>query len=145
MKRLIHSDILETLAIDPAQHSLKVSRGRLASFRYAVAGLLHMLRYAKNIRIQAVATMIVLGVGVWLALPARDIAVLVLTIGVVWLAEFVNAAVEAAINIASPDYHPMARVGKDIAAGGVLLSVMISAGVGLLLLGPPLLDRLGGG
>lgn len=144
MKRLIHPDILETLAINPEHHSLQVSRGRLASLRYAIAGWLHMLIYAKNIRIQLVASLIIMPICIWLEIPLRDLAVIVLVIGMVWLAEFMNAAIEAAINIASPDYHPMARVGKDIAAGGVLLSVVTSVVVGLLILGPPLLERLGG-
>jgi diacylglycerol kinase len=145
MKHLLHSDIRETLAIDPAHHSLQVSRGRLSSLRYAIAGLLHMVIYAKNIRIACIATILVSIFGVWLAIPARDMAVIVLVGGMVWLAECINTAVEAAINIASPEYHPMARVGKDVAAGGVLLSVIVSVIVGLLILGPPLLTRLGWG
>lgn len=143
MKRLLHSDIRETLAINPEHHSLKVSHSRLASLRYAVAGLLHMLRYAKNIRIQAIATVIVIGFAMWLSVSVTDMAILILTVGVVWLAEFGNAAIEAAINITSPSYHPMARVGKDIAAGGVLLSVIMAVIIGLLILGPPLLNRVG--
>lgn len=143
MKFFLHPDIAETLAIDPAHYSHHVSTSRLSSFRYALAGLLHMLRYAKNIRIQALATLLVLPFCWWLAIPARDVAVIVLVIGMVWMAEFINAAIEAAINIASPDYDPMARVGKDVAAGAVLLSVLISIMVGLLILGPPFFDRIG--
>lgn len=143
LKRWLHPDISETLAIDPAHYSHQISRGRLASFRYALAGLLHMLRYSKNVRIQCLASALVLIMCVGLAIPLRDVAVIVLVIGMVWLAEFLNAAIEAAINIASPDYDPMARVGKDVAAGAVLLSVLISIMVGLLILGPPLLDHIG--
>jgi undecaprenol kinase/diacylglycerol kinase (ATP) len=59
------------------------------------------------------------------------------------MAEFLNAAVEAVVNLASPDYHPMAKVGKDVAAAAVLLGVVASVLVGLLVLGPPLLVKLG--
>lgn len=142
-ERYFHRDILATLAIDPADFSLQISTSRLASFRYAVAGCLHMLRYQKNVRILTVASVGVLIGSIWLELAARDLAVIVLTMTMVWMAEFVNAAIEAAINLASPDYHPMARVGKDVAAAAVLLGVVGSVIVGLLLLGPPLWQRLG--
>lgn len=139
---MMHPDIRETLAIDPADYSPRVSRSRVASFRFALAGWLHMLRYQKNIRIQVAATIAVAGFGLWLHIPARDFAVIVMVIGMVWMAEFINAAIEATINLASPELHPMARVGKDVAAAAVLLSVVISILVGLLIFGPPLWERL---
>ncbi|NDJ84675.1 MAG: diacylglycerol kinase family protein [Chloroflexi bacterium] len=142
-QRWLPSHVIETLAIDPRDHCPQVSQSRRASFNYALAGWMYMLRYQKNIRIQAAATVIVMGVALWLGLPARDLAVIVLMVGVVWLAEFVNAAIEAAVNLASPEFHPMARVAKDIAAGTVLFMVFISVIVGLLLLGPPLWEQLG--
>lgn len=141
-KLLVHKDIQDTLAIDPADYSLQVSANRLASLRYAVAGWLHMLRYQKNTRIQAVASVLVFAMSLWLAIPPRDLAIIVLTVAVVWMAEFVNAAVEAAINLASAEFHPMAKVGKDVAAATVLLGVVTSIIIGLLILGPPLWERL---
>lgn len=142
VKRLVHKDIRETLAIDPQAYSLKVSSNRLASLRYAVAGWLHMLRYQKNTRIQAVASIAVFTLSLWLQLAPRDLAIIILTVAIVWMAEFVNAAVEAAINLASAEFHPMAKVGKDVAAATVLLGVVTSIVIGLLILGPPLWERL---
>lgn len=142
VKRLVHKDIQDTLAINPEDYSLQVSTSRLASLRYAVAGWLHMLRYQKNTRIQAVASVLVFALSLWLAIPPRDLAIIVLTVAVVWMAEFVNAAVEAAINLASAEFHPMAKVGKDVAAATVLLGVVTSVVIGLLILGPPLWERL---
>ncbi|MCB9438455.1 MAG: diacylglycerol kinase family protein [Anaerolineales bacterium] len=141
-KRLIHKDIQATLAINPEDYSLQVSANRLASLRYAVAGWLHMLRYQKNTRIQAVASVAVFTVSFWLAIPPHDLAIIILTVAMVWMAEFVNAAVEAAINLASAEFHPMAKVGKDVAAATVLLGVVTSIVIGLLILGPPLWERL---
>ena len=102
-----------------------------------------MLRRQKNTRIQAVATMMAMGLALWLQLDATSWAILILTITIVWMAEFLNAAVEAAVNLASPEIHPMAKVGKDVAAAAVLLGVTASVLIGLLLLGPPLVDKLG--
>ena len=136
--------VSEDLRIDPDDYSPIVSTSRWASFRYALAGWLYMLRYQKNTRIQAVATLLVVAVGLWLQIAPGEWAVIVLTVAMVWMAEFINAAIEAAVNLASPDVHPMAKVGKDVAAAAVLLGAVASALVGLLILGPPLLERLRG-
>ena len=135
--------LTSTMKIDPDDHSRMTSSNRAASLGYAMAGCLYMLRRQKNTRIQAAATVFVMGLAFWLAIGAVELAVLILTIAMVWVAEFVNAAVEAVVNIVSPEYHPMAKVSKDVAAGTVLLSVAVSIVVGLLILGPPLVVKLG--
>ena len=135
--------IKSTAKIDPDEYSPLTSASRLHSLSYAIAGWLYMLRRQKNTRIQAVATMIAMGLALWLQLDATSWAILILTITIVWMAEFLNAAVEAAVNLASPEIHPMAKVGKDVAAAAVLLGVTASVLIGLLLLGPPLVDKLG--
>jgi len=134
--------IRQTLAIKPDGYSAKVSENRWRSFGYALAGMLHMVRYAKNLRIQFLAMIVVLMIGVWLQLTAIEWAILTLTIGINMLAEFLNAGVESAINLASPDYHPIAQVGKDVAAGGALLTTIMAVIVAALLLMPPLWDKL---
>ena len=139
----IFQHIRSTLAIQPDDHSLKVSPDRFQSFGYALAGLLHMLRYAKNIRIQVLATAVVIGMSLWLALPRLEIAVLILVIGMNWFAEFVNAAIEAVVNLVTVDYHEMAQLAKDIAAGSVLLMTIVSVIIAALLFIPPLVEKLG--
>ena len=69
-------------------------------------------------------------------------AILILTIGSVWTAEFVNTALEAVVDLASPNIHPLAKVGKDVGAAAVLISAISSAVIGFMLLGPPLLQRI---
>ncbi|MCC7448669.1 MAG: diacylglycerol kinase family protein [Anaerolineae bacterium] len=114
----------------------------MASFRYALAGWLYMLRYQKNIRIQMVFTFLVFGVGLWLGLRPLDWAILIMMITMNWMAEFTNAAIEAVVNLASPGIHPMARVSKDVAAAVSLLAAVASVIVGALVMGPPLLERI---
>ena len=65
-------------------------------------------------------------------------AVLILTIAMVWTAEFLNTALEAVVDLASPQLHPLARVGKDVGAAAVLITAAAAVVVGLLILGPPL-------
>jgi diacylglycerol kinase len=72
-----------------------------------------------------------------------ELAIIILTITLVWMAEFINAAVEAVVNLASPELHPMAKVAKDVASAAVLLGVVAAILIGGLLLGPPLLLKLG--
>ena len=66
-------------------------------------------------------------------------AVLVLTIALVFFAEMVNTVVEAIVDLVTPEYHPLAKVAKDVSAGAVLVTAMAAVVVGLLILGPPLL------
>lgn len=141
--RLI-SALTDTAKINPDDYSPITSTNRLNSFGYALAGWLYMLRRQKNTRIQAVASIGIMLVALWLGIDALSLAVLILTITVVWMAEFLNAAVEAAINLATGELHPMAKVGKDVASAAVLLGVAASILIGILLLGPPLLHRLAG-
>ena len=135
--------LTETAKIDPDKFSPITSTSRLNSFVYALAGWMYMLRRQKNTRIQAVASIGIMALALWLGVDALGLAVLILTITIVWMAEFVNAAVEAAINLSTSDLHPMARVGKDVASAAVLLGVVASVLIGILILGPPLVHRLG--
>jgi diacylglycerol kinase len=138
----LHPDTLATLAAKPEHYSPITSTSRLKSLRYALAGWLYMLRYQKNTRIQAVFSLLVFFLGFWLNLDPLEWAILVLIITLNWMAEFINAALEAAVNLASPGIHPMARVCKDVGAAAVLLTSVAAVVVGALVLGPPLLIRL---
>ncbi|MFN2274657.1 MAG: diacylglycerol kinase family protein [Anaerolineales bacterium] len=119
------------------------SRSRLHSFRHAFAGWWYVLRTQRNAWIHSVATLAVFLIAVWTRVRLRDWAVLLLAIGLVWTSEFVNSALEAIVDLASPEMHPLAKVGKDVGAAAVLIAALIAALIGLLILGPPLLDRLG--
>src|SRR5689334_8148858 len=136
-------EITGTMKIDPGKYGLNVSPNRIQSFGYALAGWLYMLRFQKNTRIMSVASIIIFGVAFWLQVDFTSWAILILTITAVWMAEFLNAAVEAVVNLATPEFHPMAKVAKDVAAAAVLLGAVASVLVGLLVLGPPLLHKLG--
>jgi diacylglycerol kinase len=78
----------------------------------------------------------------WLKLSPFDWSVLAITIGIVWLAEFMNTSIEAVVDLASPQRHPLAKVSKDVSAAAVLITAFTAVIVGFLLLGPPLWARL---
>lgn len=135
-------DRSDSKGLDPAAHSPLVSANRWRSLMYAVAGCRYMFRYQKNIRIQLLASFAVLLLAIWLEVSPQEWALLILATSLVWLAEFFNAAVEAAVNTAVSDFHPMAKVAKDVAAASVLLSVLTSICIGLIVLAPPLVRKL---
>jgi len=137
--------LTSTMRINPNHYSaLTNSPNRVQSLGYALAGWLYMLRHQKNTRIMSVASVAVIMIALWLQVDFTGLAILVLAITGVWMAEFLNAAVEAVVNLASPEFHPMAKVAKDVAAAAVLLGAVASILIGLLVLGPPLLAKLNG-
>ena len=115
---------------------------RAHSFKHAFHGWWFVIRTQRNAWIHAVITILVLLVAFWLRLPLRDWAALFLTIALVWTAEFINSALEAVVDLASPHQHPLAKVGKDVGAAAVLIAALAAILVGLLILGPPLWDKL---
>ncbi len=128
--------------MSPENHSEIYNRAK--SFRYAFDGWWFVLRTQHNAWIHAVITGAVVVVGLWLRLPLRDWAVLILTFMAVWMAEFLNTALEAVVDMTMPEVHPLAKVAKDVAAAAVLVGALGAILIGLLLLGPPLWQRLFG-
>jgi undecaprenol kinase len=81
-------------------------------------------------RIQAAAVVPVVVAGALLHLPPGAWAVLVVAIGLVLFAELLNTAVEAVVDLVSPDYHPLAKQAKDVAAAAVLVSAVTAVAAG---------------
>ena len=118
-------------------------KSRIISFGHAFRGWGYVIRNEKNAWVHAVVTIIVVCMGTWLVLSLRDWALLVLTIAMVWAAEFLNTAIEAVVDLASPVHHPLAKIGKDVGAAAVLIAACAAVLVGLLILGPPLWGKVG--
>ncbi len=112
--------------------------GLLSSFRFAGEGVAYVVRTQRNFRIHLVITGLVTVLGLAVGLPAQSWAILALTVGSVLVTEIFNTAAETLVDLVSPDYHPLAKRVKDLAAGAVLLDAVVSIFVGLLVLGPPL-------
>ncbi len=118
------------------------STSRMASFRNAFSGWWYVLRTQRNAWLHAIATCIVIALGLFLRIDWGAWATLFLAIGLVWTAEFVNTALEAIVDLASPEMHPLARVGKDVGAAAVLIASLVALLIGLFILGPPLVGRI---
>lgn len=112
--------------------------GRVQSFRNAGHGIVLMLWSQHNAWLHAFASVCVLTVGGLLRLSAGEWCWIILAIMAVWTAEALNTALEFLADAASPEFHPLVKNAKDVAAGGVLISALGSVIIGLLVLGPPL-------
>ena len=117
------------------------SRSRIQSFRYAFSGLWYVLRTQRNAWIHATVTVLVILAGLWLRLDRYDWSLITIAICFVWFSEIINTALEAITDLASPKHHPLAKVGKDVGAGAVLLASITAVIVGIFILLPRLLDK----
>lgn len=116
---------------------------RLRSFGYAIRGIGVMLRTQHNAWLHGIASALVLFAGFALGVSNAEWQIIVLTFVAVWAAEAMNTALEFLCDVASEEHHPLIEKAKDVAAGGVLLSALGAAVIGLLIFGPRLLALLG--
>jgi diacylglycerol kinase len=117
-------------------------KSRSRAFGYAFSGWWHVIRTQRNAWIHSLVSIIVLVLGLWLELPLRDWTFIIIAFAFVWIAEFLNTALEAVVDLATQENHPLARVGKDVGAAAVLIAALTAIVIGLFVLGPPLLVRL---
>ncbi len=110
---------------------------RIQSFRHAFRGWFYVLRTQRNAWIHSAIATAVFIVGLWLQLSLHDWAIIILTAAFVFTAEFINTAIEVVVDLASPDEHPLAKIGKDVGAAAVLVAALAAILIGLLILGPP--------
>ncbi len=117
-------------------------RSRLHSFGHALRGWWYVVRTQRNAWIHVVVATVIFALSFWLRLDGRGWALIILTTAFVFMAEFINTAIEAVVDLASPQMHPLAKVGKDVGAGAVLIAAIAAVLIGMLILGPPLFDRM---
>lgn len=117
--------------------------GRIRSFKYAFQGIKTMIQSQHNAWIHALATLVVVGVGLFLQLSRPEWSWLILAIMAVWSAEALNTAFEFLADATTPTFHPLVGKAKDVAAGAVLITAIGASIIGLLVLGPHLVELIG--
>jgi diacylglycerol kinase (ATP) len=120
----------------------KFTVSRVRSFGHAFDGWWYVLRTQRNAWLHVAIALSVFGLAAWLGLSSLEWAIIVLTTAMVFAAEFFNTAIELVVDLASPREHPLAKLGKDVAAAAVLLTALAAVFVGILVLGPPILLRI---
>ena len=114
------------------------SENVLQSFRFAFAGIVHAVTQQRNVRIHFLTAAVVVVLAGLLKVSLVEWAVLVLTVGFVVVTEMVNTAIEAVVDLVSPDFHELAKVAKDVAAGAVLVAAVAAVIIGSLIFVPAL-------
>ncbi len=112
---------------------------RLNSFRYAIAGIISLVRSQANAKIHLLASVVVIFAGLYFELDRTAWCLVALAIASVLVAEAFNTALEHLTDLVSPEHHPLAGKAKDMAAGAVLLAAIGAAAVGLLVFLPKIL------
>jgi len=110
--------------------------GRIRSFRFAFSGVFTMLKSQHNAWIHAFATIAVCAAGFFFGISCLEWCLVILAIMAVWSAEALNTAFEFLADAASPEFHPLVKHSKDVAAGAVLIAAIGSVIIGLLVFLP---------
>jgi diacylglycerol kinase (ATP) len=111
------------------------------SFNHAAEGIVHAVRTQRNLWIHFAVAVAVLVAAVGFGASKIELAVLLIAITFVLVAELVNTAVEAAVDVASTAFDPMAKLAKDIAAGAVLVAALNAIAVGYLVFSGEVAER----
>lgn len=112
------------------------------SVRHAVAGLREAFATERHVRIHGVIALLAVVLGALLPLVASEWLWILLCIALVIGAELFNTALEALTDLASPDYHPLAKKAKDVAAGAVLVCVLFAIVAGAIIFLPKIIGLL---
>lgn len=114
---------------------LSYFKKQIRSFGYAPKGLRWMFR-DHNSWIHIPSAVLVVGLGYGFGVNKNEWLWLILAIGLMWISETFNTAIENLVDLVSPNHHQLAGKVKDIAAGAVLLCLFISLLIGSLVLLP---------
>lgn len=112
------------------------------SIKYALNGLLYLYSSQNNVRIHLLFTVLVIVCGILLQITLLEWGVILLAIGIVWVVEALNTVFERLFDLLDENYNPIIKIGKDVSAAAVLISAIISAIIGILILAPPFIALL---
>ena len=115
--------------------------GVFDSFNFAFEGIIHVLRTQRNMRIHFAVAFVVLVAALVVNVTKLELIALIISITFVLIAEMLNTGLEAAIDIATTSFDPMAKLAKDIAAGAVLIATANAVMVGYLVFAGKVANR----
>ncbi len=112
------------------------------SFKYAITGIKSAVKNEQNLRIHFLVAAIVLVLAFFLKIPKIEFIVLILIIALVIISELFNSVVEYIVDLITSEFHPLAKLAKDVAAGAVLFTAIVSVIIGILIFYQPLVNLL---
>jgi len=140
----LDNSLIGTMKINPSDYkAVEKNKDDIARTKYAIAGLLYLLRYEQSVRNLLIVSIVVISLIFWLQIEVIQGIVIFLSLGLVWATESLNTAIEATVDLVTQKLHPMAKVAKDVAATATLAATITSAITSMVLLLPPLIEKLG--
>ncbi|SDB98408.1 undecaprenol kinase/diacylglycerol kinase (ATP) [Pelagirhabdus alkalitolerans] len=109
---------------------------------YAIKGLKYALHHEINMRVHLMMMILVIGCGIFLNVNAIEWVLLILTIGLVVMAELFNTAIELILDYLAPEWHSAVGTIKDVAAGAVLVASLLAMVVGIIIFMPKIITLL---
>jgi len=102
----------------------KIKNNFSSSVNNAIDGITYAFKTERNLKIHFAITLLVLVASLWLDLSKFELLMIFFAISLVLVAEMLNTAIEAMVNLLTLSHHPLAKIAKDVAAGGVFLAVI---------------------
>ncbi|WP_414731971.1 diacylglycerol kinase family protein [Acetobacterium carbinolicum] len=120
----------------------EIRRKLKKSFSFAVEGILYTLKTQPNMRIHFGVGFITIAFGFVFQIENYEWLSLVIMIGFVFILEIINTAIETLVDLYTEEYHHLAKVAKDTAAGAVMVAAIMSVCVGLIIFLPKIINWL---
>jgi diacylglycerol kinase (ATP) len=117
-------------------------KSRFGSFRFALNGLLSLLKNEHNSRIHLVAAIVAITMGIIVKLDHYEWSLLIIVTGIVFLSELLNSSIESLADLIDPDWNELIMRAKDYSAAAVLISAIVAIAVGCLIFVPKILDLI---
>lgn len=108
------------------------SRSLMWSFNYAIEGIVYALRTQRNMRLHVLAAIAVLSASLFFRIGRVEFIAIIFAISFVLVSELANTALEAAVDVATDSFDPLAKVAKDVAAGAVFISAVNAIVIGYI-------------
>lgn len=112
------------------------------SFRHALDGVIYTITTQPNFRVHLIAALIAVSAGLYFGLTSAEWSIIVFTIGLVLVAEMVNTSIESVVDLATEQFHQLAKTAKDVSAGMVLTAAVMAVITGLVIFLPHVISRL---
>ena len=112
------------------------------SVGYALSGIIDCMKKERNIKIHVVIMLIVIICGIEMGINKNEWIICLILFGNVIALELLNTAIEAIVDLASPQYHTLAKYAKDVSAGAVLIMAFFAAVIGMMIFLPKLFSLL---
>jgi diacylglycerol kinase (ATP) len=147
-RRSDHVDAVGPAPDDAADRHAGRQRGHpragfVRSFSFAGQGVWYVIRTQRNMRVHLAAAACAIALGAALRIGAADWACVIIAIGLVLTTEALNTVAEALTDLCTAEFHPLAKIAKDAAAGAVLISSVAAVGVGIAVFVPRLINLAG--